>query len=352
MSLSQVFLNFNSILNPRDSDNKVKEICDSLSAVVSVDKYLFLGGDETTTIERLETHDGGATFTNHQQWKISEFVKLPSGDDEEIDIEGMACSDRSLWIVGSHSLKRRQPNPKKTAAENIKRLVDVSTERNRYLLARIPLDSNYNLTKTSPSAQLEITDTGNILIDALKKDKHFKSFLNIPSKDNGIDIEGLAVSQNKIFIGLRGPVLRGWTSILELECKSINDSNIELKKIGSENQPYRKHFVQLGGLGVRDLIVDGQDLLILAGPTMDLDGPVEVFRWKNALTNREESLTWGNEGSLESVLKVPYGEDTDHAEGITFFASNTKSLMIVYDSPSNSRKQRGSSTIQADIFTL
>jgi hypothetical protein len=230
--------------------------------------------------------------------------------------------------------------------------LDISSERNRYFLARIPLDSKYDLTKTLPSAQLEMTATGNILIDALRTDNHFKIFLNIPSKDNGIDIEGLAVSTHKIFIGLRGPVLRGWASILELEFEVVNDSTIELKKIGSEGQLYKKHFLQLGGLGIRDLIVDDRDLLILAGPTMDLDGPVEVFRWNNAIDSSEETLTWKGAGNLESLLKVPYGQGEDHAEGITFLSSTTKNLMVIYDSPSNTRKKHGTNSVQADLFTL
>jgi hypothetical protein len=262
----------------------------------------------------------------------------------------MAYSDQSLWIVGSHSLKRKEPKPKKTAAENIKRLLDISSERNRYFLARIPLDSKYDLTKTLPSAQLEITATGNTLIDALRTDNHFKAFLDIPSKDNGIDIEGLAVSTHKIFIGLRGPVLRGWASILELEFEVVNDSIIELKKIGLEGQLYKKHFLQLGGLGVRDLIVDDRDLLILAGPTMDLDGPVEVLRWKNAIDSSEATLTWKSEGNLESLLKVAYGQGEDHAEGITLLSSTTNTLMLIYDSPSNTRKKHGTSTVQADLY--
>ena len=39
----------------------------------------------------------------------------------------------------------------------------------------------------------------------------------IPGKDNGIDCEGLAVAGDRVFIGLRGPVLRGWAMIIELQ---------------------------------------------------------------------------------------------------------------------------------------
>lgn len=46
--------------------------------------------------------------------------------------------------------------------------------------------------------------------------------------------------------------------------------------------PYRKHVLDLDGLGVRDLCPSGDDLLVLAGPTMDLDGPVRIYRWHGA----------------------------------------------------------------------
>ena len=88
MSLSSILLDFDPTLNPRDSDGKTKEIeiRDSLSKVVSVDKYLFVGGDETTSIEKLKTNDNSKTFGNHRQWNLSEFVNLPSGNNEEQEI--------------------------------------------------------------------------------------------------------------------------------------------------------------------------------------------------------------------------------------------------------------------------
>ena len=39
-----------------------------------------------------------------------------------------------------------------------------------------------------------------------------KSVEGIPSNDNGFDVEGLAVSGNRVFLGLRGPVLAGGPS--------------------------------------------------------------------------------------------------------------------------------------------
>ena len=64
-----------------------------------------------------------------------------------------------------------------------------------------------------------VTTKGNDLTEALRGDEHLGSFLAIPGKDNGFDIEGLAVAGERLFIGLRGPVLRGWAVILEVELR-------------------------------------------------------------------------------------------------------------------------------------
>src|SRR5262249_23058186 len=157
------------------------------------------------------------------------------------------------------------------------------------------------------AAQLHGDDKSSDLTDALAEDKHLGDFLSIPGKDNGFDIEGLAVVGDRIFIGLRGPVLRGWAVILELELKEGEDkaSTLKLKKIGREDRPYRKHFLQLGGLGIRDLCARGSDLLILAGPTMDLDGPVTVFRWLGGTEPKEETMISADR--LPIVMQIPYG---------------------------------------------
>jgi Protein of unknown function (DUF3616) len=153
---------------------------------------------------------------------------------------------------------------------------------------------------------------------------------------------------------LRGPVLRGWAVILEVELEEDNDqrSTLRLKAIGPNARLYRKPFLHLGGLGIRDLCAQGSDLLILAGPTMDLDGPVTIFRWPGGTEPEGEHVVPASE--LERVLDVPYGQGVDHAEGMTLFSPDggkARSLLVVYDSASQSR-QLGESTLAADVFLL
>ncbi|HEX8475286.1 MAG TPA: DUF3616 domain-containing protein [Pyrinomonadaceae bacterium] len=371
---STVRLEFDAERNRLGDD---KELRDSLSVAVHAGRNLFVASDETTTIERLTTDDGGQTFRHHATYALADFIKLPGKDDEEIDIEGLAADGGYLWLVGSHSRKRKKP---KTDSPDVEKQIErlstprIETEGNRYTLARIPLargqdGGDYELSKfkqdfggaraSLTAAQLPGRKDGNTLTDALRDDEHLGMFLPVPGKDNGFDIEGLAVAGNRVFLGLRGPVLRGWAVVLEIrvEQDDADASRLELKKLAS-GQPYRKHFLQLGGLGIRELCLHGQDLIVMAGPTMELDGITSVFLWPNALDANSNSLVSDKQLLKLFDLPFPILEDEenagrDHAEGLTLFPSdnNPAALLIVYDAPAK-RRRRGAGAVEADIFEL
>ncbi|HEY9634698.1 MAG TPA: DUF3616 domain-containing protein [Coleofasciculaceae cyanobacterium] len=348
--LNQVVLQFQEQFKPFHEDLS--------AAILTPDLHLWVGSDETTTLERL-SFDGSRTFSNHQHIDLGNFITLPAGKDEEIDIEGLAYADYYLWFIGSHSWKRKKPKKDKTDIKNLERLAKVVVEKNRFLLARIPL-VNGELYQSCPhpehpdqpltAAQLKLTERGNLLMDALDSDEHLHPFIfaGIPSKDNGFDIEGLAISDNRMFIGLRGPVLRGWAIVLEVGVEVSSSNTLKLKELGTQGKLYKKHFVKLGGLGVRELCFDGQDLLILAGPTMDLDGPVRLFRLPNGF-NSDNVFTW----EPKLIQDLSYGEGSHHAEGVTLFnaIAQQPSILVVYDSPSPDTHLDGAAVL-ADVFPL
>ncbi len=85
-----------------------EELLGELSAVVrTTDGSLWVGSDELNTIERLSPIEP-CVFGKHQSFEVGNFVPLLNQDDE-IDIEGIDYSDSYLWIIGSHSLKRKKP---------------------------------------------------------------------------------------------------------------------------------------------------------------------------------------------------------------------------------------------------
>ena len=362
-----VLLKFNPSLNP--IPGKDKNLTDGLSVIVQIGNTLWVANDEALTLERLTLDSEAETAGSHEQFFLGHFLNLPDPlppdpkDAEEVDLEGLALADGYLWLIGSHSLKRKLPKPGSGFDKASERLAKVESEGNRYLLARIPVDESGASPildkkvrrgdgKTLAAAQLHGGQQSDALTEALKKDKHIALFMNIPSKDNGFDVEGLAAVGKRLFIGLRGPVLRGWAVILEIEPEEDGDDLLKLKSIGPDDHPsYHKHFLQLGGLGVRDLCVDSADVLILAGPTMDLDGPVKVFRWPGGANPKGDAIV--EAGQLQTVLDLPYGEGNDHAEGISLFNGGDikNSLIVVYDAAPKKR-QPGQDCMLADVFPL
>ena len=81
--------------------------------------------------------------------------------------------------------------------------------------------------------------------------------------------------------GRWGGAVRGWSAVLEIAVEAKGD-HLRLVPLDDEGTLIRKHFLQLEGLGIRDLHFHGDDLYILAGPTMVLDGDIHVFRWADA----------------------------------------------------------------------
>lgn len=357
---STPILRFDATLLKKD----LAKLRDNLSAVVLQGEHLWLGGDEGTRIDRM-TRDASGNFGDHRRFELKDLLKLPGRAKEEIDIEGLDFDGGYLWLIGSHSAKRKKAEDDKSTAENLDRLARLEVEGNRYTLARVPLDVQAEPVSEHgglTAARLDGDDCGNLLTEALRKDRHLgpylprllpdKSVEGIPSKDNGFDIEGLAVSGNRVFVGLRGPVLRGWAIVIELRVRPAARGVLALDPPGSCEQPYLKHFLQLDGLGVRDLVIHGRDLLVLAGPSMDLDGPVFVYRWKGALNTGADSLTWNKD--LAKVVSVPFGVKKDHAEGLTLATDAPLSVLVCYDSPNEETRIDGADGcgVKADIFEI
>ncbi|MCT7958011.1 DUF3616 domain-containing protein [Laspinema palackyanum] len=351
--LSRILLKF---------DPETQERVGDLSAVTfTPDGSLWVGSDELLTLERLSLIEP-YVYGNHQTFEIGEFIELFNNEDE-IDIEGMDYSEGYLWFTGSHSTKRKKPKGK-SPEKDISRLAQVKTEANRYLVARIPIQGGipvqgcpdpFNSDRQLTAASLEKTETGNILIDALEKDVHFGSIIasELPSKENGLDIEGLAVRGSKILMGFRGPVLRGWAVIIQLEVEESEPGILTLKEIGPEGRLYKKHFLDLSGLGIREICLDGDDLIVLAGPTLDLDGGMKMFRLTGVFEREGDTLIAQDETELKVLFDLPFKLGTDRGEGLALMPclGQPNSLLVVYDSPDPARIVNNDSVF-GDVFRL
>ncbi len=99
---------------------------------------------------------------------------------------------------------------------------------------------------------------------------------------------------------------------------------------------------------MRDLFRDGDDLIVLAGPTMVLDGPARLLRWPGGARDGGATLIRSEE--LQPLYELPNGHRDDHPEGFTrIHAGNTDRLLLVYDSPADHRRPHRDEVL-ADLF--
>jgi hypothetical protein len=337
----------------------------SLSGAACTGEWRRVAGDEACGLDRLRRLEPVGRevlrFGEVRDFPLADLLDLPGAAKEEADLEGMAAADGFLWVVGSHGLKRKNAKPGRAHAENAKRLAKVALDGNRLLLACLPIEPDASgapcLVRQAQDGRRALRLNGdaqtNLLTCALADDPHFGSYMAIPGKDNGFDIEGLAVDGRRVLLGLRGPVLRGWSALLEIAVEARGDQ-LRLVPLDESGTLTRKHFLQLDGLGIRDLHFSGDTLYILAGPTMVLNGEIRVFKWPAArrlLAANHDPVRF--EAALTESVSLPHGRGTNRAEAICdlppALSGGRPGWLVLYDAPGTDRKE-GEHTVFGDLL--
>jgi hypothetical protein len=323
------------------------EIAADLSAAALAGADLWLASDATAQVDRL-TRTGPELFDGHEVFAIDDYVDLPGTG--EMDIEGLAVEGGYLWIVGAHSARRSRPRGGERDPQLVRRALEtVSFDPNRWFLGRIPLVGDAaGRTRLAREAQDETghrragclkikRKKATPLVRALLEDEQLRPFMGVPGKENGFDVEGLAVRGERVLLGLRGPVLRGWALLLELRLDATPERELQLLPVEPDGGLVRKHLLDLDGLGVRELCWQGDDLLVLAGPTMDIDGPVRLYRWRQAAAAAQPQVL--GRDRVEWLADLPYGRDQDKPEGLFILDEGRpgERLVVVYDAPADAR---------------
>lgn len=322
-----------------------------LSAIARAGDSLFVSCDETAGVDRLVEAEGH--WGDHRHFSLGTLIDLPAGPAGEMDIEGLACDGNWLWVVGSHSLKRDKPKLEKNSPTRaLERMADIDRDPNRFFLGRFPLSRRSGgmapLARVGENraTHLKLHKKKSKLKKWLSKDPRLAPFLEIPSKENGFDIEGIAARGLRVWIGLRGPVLIDRAVILEFEFKITKAGHLQAKRIDGKHR-YRTHLMPTRGLGIRDLKFDGDDLMLLTGPTSAGDGAAHVLRWKAAPSFTRSQVH--SDLDAPHVLELPYRGSVDHPEGLVPWGDD---WLVVYDSPAESRLEGEGAVVTADIFRI
>jgi len=324
-------------------DKDAEDLRQNLSALAAHNGLLWLGGDEGRSLYRLQRL-GKHHYGDLHQVKLKAFGLAGSKDDGESDIEGLALDGDRLWLVGSHSRRRRKHDDDK--GEPLSLLDKDKQSRNAHVLGYLRLDGE-GLPVAGQRLAFDAAAGRDALTQYLAADPLIAPFLKIPSKDNGLDIEGIAARGERLLVGLRGPVLRGIAIVLDLHLDGIEKGGSSTLTLAAQ----RFRYLQLNGLAVRDLaIVPGSDdVLVLAGPTMTVAGPCYLYRWRNALGPQEtrscagirveetEPLLW-----IRDARPGRPGQGSDKPEGLEVQRKGGRLLAwVAYDDPTEARRGGG-----------
>jgi hypothetical protein len=133
-----------------------------------------------------------------------------------------------------------------------------------------------------------------------------------------------------------------------LELKEQGRSRLKARRIDGRRR-YRKYLVDTRGLGVRDMRFDGDDLLLLVGPTMSLEGPAFLLRWRGAAGDDASGVV--DPSRIETVAELPYQLHVDHPEGIDLWPEGGPgALLVIYDAPAPERTNPDTFTVRADVI--
>ena len=305
MNATTVWLDF-------DGSPRLAKLLGNISAIVSGRGFLWTASDEGRTVECLEPV--GTGWLLKRSFSIDGLLRGVPGrkNADEADIESLDFVDGRLWISGSHCSVRRKAadlGPDYPVSSTIEK------RPSRRLLGSVEILENGTPVIPGVALPFRGKDT---LRAMLAGNPHIQPFVDLPTKENGLDVEGIAVIGNRAFLGLRGPVIAGCAIVVEA---SLMDS-------GSRVDALKIHFLDLSGLGIRDLSHDGDALFVLAGPAGTASTPFRLYRWT---PQPQREIT-----RPACVYEWPVGDE--HPEGMCALERDGKhGLLVVYDSPSPER---------------
>lgn len=247
-------------VQPSLTDNKEAENISGAACAFVNDKgsSCLLIGDEKR-YARFFALEGDALVPGKQLFLLPNAYKdgQQTREFDETDAEGIAFSNGMYFLTGSHGLNKSG-----------------DLQDSRYFIYRVSVNPDTGLvadfgSKKKPSAQVERSANLRAIIHNDPQLSKYEG--ETPDKD-GVNIEGIAVAGDTLYLGFRGPLLKETAVIASLSLSDAFDN----PKANLNRYP-----VNLGdGQGVRDIAAAGDGFLILSGPERDTAGTAGVCFWK------------------------------------------------------------------------
>jgi hypothetical protein len=230
-------------------------------------------------------------------------VRLREGGGGDPDLEGVAFDRGFFYATGSHGRSRWANKPNDES----------------YAVFRFAIGKNGRPKGASENsaAGVQFSDR---LRAAIRDAHHVRHFYNTPLKDNGVNIEGIAVRNGRMHFGFRGPSVDGRGFILSADADAL---------FGKKKLRAKVHALPLGETtGIRDLAAVRDGVLILSGPVNDQPVIPAVFLW-NEKTGALKRL---------GALAIPEAYRRHKAETLLVLRDEKKKpyrVLVMFDGPAN-----------------
>jgi hypothetical protein len=224
------------------------------------------------------------------------------------DAEGVAYDAGYLYVTGSHGRSRYTDNAKDSS----------------YVVFRFPVDelTGEPAFEVSDRKVADGINRSERLRDAIKSSGEIGSFYNQPLSKGGVNIEGIAVKEKRMYLGLRGPSLNEQAFILDIDTEAAFtktgnlDASVKALKLGRD-------------AGIRDLATVDEGILVLSGPVNEQPVEPALFHW-NEKTGALRKL-----GELQLPVRL---QGKAKAEILLVLEDTTGEpwrVLVMFDGPEN-----------------
>ncbi len=224
--------------------------------------------------------------------------------DGDPDAEGAAYADGFFYVVGSHGRSRHGDQD----------------DDSSYVVFRFPVDRETGRPPFEPSDDKVVgVASSERLRKAIMQAAVIKDFYNQPLDEGGVNIEGIAVKDGRMYLGMRGPSVDGHAFILSVNVEATFTENQDLAAAVKR--------LELGNdAGIRDLAPVRDGLLVLSGPVNEQQVEPALFHW-NEQTGALKKL-----GELK-LPKSPKGKKAEILLVLRDQADAPWRVLVMFDGP-------------------
>jgi hypothetical protein len=282
------------------------------------ERFGLLGADEARQVQVVEIARQAKTL------RVVETISLLRSGSE-IDIEAIAADADCYYIIGSHGVAKATG----------------THQDNRYRLFRLKVDPATGLPSGLSGGGARVPAGLDMagLADVLRADPVLGAHFGKPLQRRGVNIEGLAARDGRLFVGFRGPNLEGDALVMEIRAQDVFGRKPAVAGSTAQQPAYTLHRLRLGnGLGIRELVAAKSSFLIIAG-NAGSEPSEEYAQSEDYDKDREFFLfRWDGKGpAVQKIGTLPKSNGQAEAMAILEETQDSLTVLILFDGPNGGR---------------